>query len=120
MTVLLAAGAFLVFLGLIWSIHAVDGYALARYAYAPFALPNALFMLIPHGLLLMAIQGGAHRELLATLAGVGMLGLFLLIRQRTNGWLALYAAPVLLIAAPVAVLTVLFRGFAQGGGSGES
>jgi hypothetical protein len=120
MTFLLIVGAFLVFMGLIWSIHAVDGYASARFGYAPFALPNALFMLAPHGLLLMVIRGGGHRELLATLAGAGMLGLFLLIRQRTSGWLALYAAPILLLAAPVAVLTVLFRGFAQGDGTGES
>jgi hypothetical protein len=115
MTILVIAVGFLLFMGLIWSIHAADDYALGRFGYAPFALPNALFMLIPHGLLIMAVQGGGSRELLATLAGAGMLGMLLLIRRRTNGWLALFAAPVLLAAAPVVLLSVLFRGFAQGG-----
>ncbi len=115
MTALLIAAGFLTFMGLIWCIHAADGYALARFGYAPFALPNALFMLIPHGLLLLAVQGNGHRELLAGLAGAGLLGLLLLVRSRTNGWLALFAAPVLLLGAPVVALAVLFRGFAQGG-----
>jgi hypothetical protein len=115
MTVLVVAFGFLLFMGLIWSVHAVDDYALGRFGYAPFALPNALFMLIPHALLIMAIQDGGPRELLATAAGAGMLGMLLLIKHRTNGWLALYAAPILLLAAPVVLFTVMFRGFARGG-----
>jgi hypothetical protein len=115
MTVLLVAGGFVLFMGLIWSVHAVDRYALARFGYAPFAPANALFMLIPHGLLIMAVQGSGPRELLATLAGAGMLVVLLLVRQRTSGWLALYAAPVLLLAAPVVLFTVLFRRLAQAG-----
>jgi len=115
MTILLVVVGFVFFMGLIWSVHAVDAFGQARYGYAPFALPNALFMLIPHGLVLMTVQGGGHRELLATLAGLGMLGLLLIVKQRTNGWLALYAAPIMLLAAPVVVFTVLFRGIAQDG-----
>jgi len=110
---------FLVFLALIWSIHAADAYALARFGYAPFALPNALFMLIPHGLLILSVQGDWQRELLATLAGAGMLGMLLVIRSRTSGWLALYAAPILLLAAPLVALTVLFRGLAHGSAEGR-
>jgi hypothetical protein len=120
MGVLLAlAGAFLLFTGIIWSVHALDRHALARYGYAPFAPSNLLFMLIPHGLLLLSIQGGEHRELLATLAGIGMLAVFLLVRTRTNGWIALYAAPLQLVAAPVLLFAVLFRGLAGPRAGGE-
>ena len=118
-TALAIGAAFLVFLGLIWSVHRVDRYALARYGYAPFALPNVLFMLIPHGLLLAAIQSGEHQELFATLAAVGLLAVFLIIKVRTNGWLSLYAAPLQLVAAPVLVFAVLFRRFAVADGRSD-
>ena len=118
-TALAIGAAFLVFLGLIWSVHRADRYALARYGYAPFALPNVLFMLIPHGLLLAAIQRGEHQELLATLAGAGMLAIFLVIKSRTNGWLSLYAAPLQLVAAPVLLFAVLFHRFAGADGRSD-
>ncbi len=51
MTVLFIVLGFLVFMSLIWSVHATDRYALRRFGYAPFALPNVVFMLIPHSLL---------------------------------------------------------------------
>lgn len=117
MTILFIAAGFIVFMGLVWSVHAVDAYSLEHFGYAPFVLPNTLFMLIPHGLLLLASQGSGYRDLLVTLAGAGMLGVLLIIKARTTGWLALYAAPVLLVAAPVVVFTVLFRELAQGGGN---
>jgi hypothetical protein len=107
-TIFAVIAAFAVFMGLIWSVHRLDAYARTRYGYAPFALPNVLFMLIPHGLLLMAIQGGERQELLATLAGIGMLGVLILIKARTNGWIALYAAPLQLVAAPLLLFAVLF------------
>jgi hypothetical protein len=113
---LLLGAGFLAFMGLSWSVHRVDDLGLGRFGYAPFALPNALFMLLPHGLLLYALQGSQYQEPLVILAGAAMLGMLLVIRSRTNGWLALYAAPVLLLAAPVVVFTVLFRGLAGRGG----
>jgi hypothetical protein len=51
--------------------------------------------------------------LLVTIAGAGMLGIFLLVKARTNGWIALYAAPLMLLCAPVLLFSVLFRGLAR-------
>jgi hypothetical protein len=116
-TLLAIVVGFLLFMGLIRAVHALDDYALARYGYAPFAMPNLLFMLIPHGLLLLAIQGTEPRELWAGLAGAGLLVVLLLIKARTNGWIALLAAPLQLVAASVLVFAVFFRGLAQSGGS---
>jgi hypothetical protein len=45
-----------------------------------------------------------------------MLGMFLLVRSRANGWIALFAASMLLLGAPVLVFSVLFRGMARPGG----
>jgi len=115
MIFLALAGAFLLFMALLWSVHRVDGYAMERHGYAPFALPNLLFMLVPHGLLVLAVQGVEPRELLATLAGAGMLAVLLLIRSRTNGWIALFAAPLQLLVSPVLVFAVLFRRLAETG-----
>lgn len=116
MTVLLAAG-FVFFMGLIRSVHALDDYALARFGYAPFALPNVLFMLIPNALLLLIVEGDlGYTAVPATLAGAATLGMLLLVKRRTNAWIALFAAPPLLLAAPVLVFAVLFRGLAQAGG----
>jgi hypothetical protein len=116
-TLLWIAGAFVVFAALIWGVHAVDDYAAARYGYAPFAMSNVLFMLIPNGLLLFAIQDGSGQtQILVALAGAAMLGIFLLVRSRANGWIALFAASMLLLGAPVLVFSVLFRGMARSDG----
>ena len=110
--------AFLAFMVAVWGVHATDDYALARYGYAPFAMPNVLFMLIPNAMLLVAIGGGGtETQLLVTLAGLTMLAMLLLVRSRTNGWIALFAAPLMLFCAPVLVFSVFFRGLARGGGS---
>ena len=112
--------AFLGFSVIIWSAHAVDEYASARYGYAPFAMPNLLFMSIPSGLLLLAIRdGGEQTQLLVTLAGAAMLGMLLLVRARTSGWIALYASPMMLLCAPVLLFSVLFRSLARAGRSEE-
>lgn len=114
-------GAFLVFMAFIRSVHALDDYASARYSYAPLAMPNVLFMLIPNGLLVFTIRdSGEQPLLLVALAGVATLGIFLLVRSRTNLWIALIAAPLLLLCAPVLVFTVLFRRLAQVGDSDRS
>ncbi|MCU0836393.1 MAG: hypothetical protein MUC77_18475 [Chromatiaceae bacterium] len=113
MTWVALALAFAAFTGAIWSAHAVNRHAAARYGYAPFSLPNALFMLIPHGLLLYALAtGGAGSELAVTLAGAGLLALFLIVRRRTNGWIGLYAASLLLIGASVLAVSLFFTGLA--------
>jgi hypothetical protein len=109
MTLLALAAAFLLFVSLIWSVHRLDAHCLARYGYAPFALPNLVFSLIPHALLVTAVQGVEPRELFATLAGAGMLAVLLVIRWRTSGWIALFAAPLQLLAAPVLLFSALFR-----------
>lgn len=120
MTILGILVAFVAFMAIIWSVYALDDYAVARFGYAPFAMPNVLFMLIPHGLLLMVIRdGGEQPQVLATLAGAAMLGMFLLIRAKTKGWVALIAAPMLLFGAPVLVFSVLFRGLVRADGDGS-
>jgi len=112
-TLLWITGAFVLFMILIWSVHATDDYASARYGYAPFAMPNVLFMLIPNSLVLLAIrEDGGHTQILVALAGAATLGMLLLVRSRTNGWVALFAAPILLLCAPVLVFSVLFRALA--------
>lgn len=115
MTLLWIVGAFLLFVTIIWSTHAVDLYASKAYGYAPFAMPNLLFMLIPNALLLFAVRDagtGPHTQLLLTLTGAAMLGMFLLVKARANGWIALFAAPMMLVCAPVLVFSLLFRSFA--------
>lgn len=117
MTLLWILAAFLVFMAIIRSVHALDDYAAACFGYAPFAMPNVLFMLIPNGLLLLAIRdGGEQTQIFVILAGAAMLGMLLLIRAKTNGWVALFAAPILLCCAPVLVFSVLFRGLARADG----
>ena len=119
---LLLAAGFVLFMGLIRAVHAVDDYSLGRYGYAPFGLPNVLFMLIPHLLVILAVRDAAPRELAATLAAGGLLAMLLLIKSRSNGWIALFAASVQLVTAPVLVFAVLFRRLAgpAGGGPGPA
>lgn len=114
MTWLAVGLAFVAFTGAIWSAHASNRYASARYGYAPFSLPNALFMLIPHGLLLYALaNGGTGSEIAVTLAGAGLLALFLIVRRRTSGWIGLYAATLLLVGASVLAFSLFFAGLAS-------
>jgi hypothetical protein len=116
-TLLWILAAFVAFMAVIRGVHAVDDYASNRYGYAPFAMPNVLFMLIPNGLLLLSIRdGGEQTQMLVTLAGAVMLGMLLLIRAKTSGWVALFAATLLLCCAPVLVFSVLFRGLARANG----
>lgn len=121
MTTLLGlAAAFLVFAGAVWSVHAVNRYATAQHGYTPFAMSNALFMLLPHGLLLYAVgEGGAGKELAVTLAGAGFLAMFLLVRHRSNGWLGLFTAALLLAGASVLVFSIFFAGLAAPAPGGD-
>lgn len=122
MTLLSILAAFLAFMAIIWSVHALDDYAVARYGYAPFAMSNLLFMSIPSGLLLLIVREGdlgMQTRVLATLVGAAMLGIFLLIKARTSGWIALFVAPMLLVFSPVLVFSALFRSLARADGNGQ-
>jgi len=123
MTLLALVFGFLVFMALIGAVQALDRWSLARFGYAPFALVNVLAMLVPSGALLAgaAALGGADPAGLAGLMdplwliGLGLCGglaMAWLIGRRTNPWVALFAAPLMLVGAPVLVFSVLFRGMA--------
>lgn len=126
MTVLFVVLAFLAFTLVIWSVHAINGYALAQFGYAPFSMPNMLLMLVPHGLMFWTLQPleegpGLHSVLANGAPGVilvlllilaATIGMFLVIGRRTNRWVALYAAPLMVLSAAVLVWAVLFWTFA--------
>jgi hypothetical protein len=119
--------AFAGFMAVVWSVHALDGYAQARYGYAPFALPNAALMCIPSLLLLSVLSAAPDAASLlalpATVDAVGQVklaiwALFLvamlgLLAWRTNPWIGAYAALLMALAAPVVLMTVLFQRFAR-------
>lgn len=111
--------AFLLFMAMIRVIHGLNRYAAGRYGYEPFASPNAALMCIPSVLLLTSFSTlpslatlGPAEPLLVLKLVVWLLflgAMFLLIRWRTTLWIAGIAAPILAIAAPVVLLTVLFQ-----------
>jgi hypothetical protein len=121
----LAAG-FLVFMALIGAVHALDRWTLDHYGYAPFAPVNVLAMLIPSGCLLAglamlgradldALKAAADPVMLLGLAACAGLAMACLIGRRTNAWVALFAAALLLAGAPVLLFSVLFRAIAGAG-----
>jgi hypothetical protein len=125
-TLLGLAAGFLVFMALIGAVHAVDRCALDRYGYAPFALVNVLALLIPSGVFLAglamlggadlgALEAAADPVMLLGLAACAGLAMAWLIGRRTNAWVALLAAPLLLVGAPVLIFSVLFRVIAATG-----
>lgn len=119
MTLLALIGAFLVFAGAVWSVHAANRAGLARHGYAPFSMPNALFMLVPHGLLLYAVaNGGEGAEVAVTLAGAGFLLMYFLVRRRAGGWLGLFTALMLLVGASALAFSIFFAGLAASDGDG--
>ena len=128
---LLLTLAFTVFAAVVWSVHALNGYAGERYGYEPFAAPNAALMCIPTLLLLSvlsapetapgsasatfsaqgpflgaAIEAGRIKLMLAGAFVVGMLGL---LSWRTNLWIGAYATLLMTAAAPVVLMSVLFQ-----------
>lgn len=135
MTLLALAAGFLAFMALIGAVHAVDHWSLRRFGYAPFALVNVLLMLVPSGALLavLASLGGTGLggtglgDLVQVLGPAWPLGLAAgaglamawLIGRRTNTWVALFAAPLLLVGAPVLVFSILFRTIATTGQAGD-
>lgn len=131
MTLLALIGGFLLFMATIGAAHALDRYGERRYGYLPFALPNLAFMLIPHGLLsvlLVQANGVPAAPGVEVFSGPGFwvsalaaagasLGMFVIVRARTGGWLALVATVAMLFAASVLLFSVLFRAIAGGRGS---
>jgi len=115
--------AFALFMLFISGADALDRYAESRYGYRPLALPNLTFMLIPHGIALAAIAGLADATQIELPMLVpwltGALGLaaaaFMLwtIRRRTIGWIAMVSTLAMIVAAPVLLLSMLFRTLAE-------
>lgn len=122
----LAAG-FLLFMGLIGSVHALDRYSAGRFGYRPFALPNLAFMLIPHGVLATAALGlrpgpdplpgiSLPPGMLWTMMALGAGALIFMavtLTRRTNSWIALVATALMTAAASVLLLSVFFRDLAE-------
>ncbi len=114
---------FLLFMGLIGVAHALDRHAEECYGYRPFALPNLAFMLIPHGVLVAWAVGwarGAWPPLtpglgwaLGALAVAALLFLLVVLQRRTSLGIALAGATLMLVAAPVLLLSMLFRDLAD-------
>jgi len=130
LTLLALGAAFLAFMALISGVHALDHWSLRRFGYAPFALVNVVSMLVPSGALLAALASmmriaAEGTSLAAPLGQADPLWLLVpsicaglvlawLVWRRTNVWVALAAAALLLVAAPALAFSVLFRTFAAG------
>jgi hypothetical protein len=111
-------GGFLLFMGLIGLAHALDRHAAARYGYRPLALPNLAFMLIPHGILAAWAGGYAPtpglRWALGGLGAWALIFMLVVLTRRTSAWIALVAVGVMTIAAPLLLLSMVFRAVAEG------
>ncbi len=118
--------AFLLFMAVLGSAHALDRWCAGRYGYRPFGLPNLAFMLIPHGILAAAAAslGPAAAQpalglppvvawLLAGLAAGALIFMHSILARRTNGWVATAATTLMTLAAPVLLFSVLFRELAE-------
>lgn len=115
-------GGFLLFMGLIALAHALDRHAADRYGYRPLALPNLAFMLIPHGILAAWVVGYAPTPVLGWALGAlgawALIFMLAILMRRTSAWVALAAAGLMTIAAPVLLFSMVFRAAAEGRPSG--
>ena len=120
--------AFLAFMALIGAVYALDTWSSGRYGYAPFALLHVVAMLPASGALWTGLALTQGLDLagsgwsapvdpvwLLGLAAVAASAMGWIILRRTNPWVALFAAPVLLLAAPILVFSMLFRQVALAG-----
>jgi hypothetical protein len=111
-------GGFLLFIGLIALAHTLDRHAAGRYGYRPLALPNLAFMLIPHGILAAWAAGYAPTPVLGWALGAlgawALIFMLAILTRRTSAWVALAAAGLMTIAAPVLLLSMVFRAAAEG------
>jgi hypothetical protein len=128
MTLFALALAFLAFTALIGAVYALDTWAGGHYGYAPFALLHVVAMLPASGALWAGIALTRGLDLFGSgwpvpvdpawllgLAALIALAMGWVILRRTNTWVALFAAPVLLVAAPILVFSMLFRQVALAG-----
>jgi hypothetical protein len=116
-------GGFLLFLLFLGGAHALDRHAAGRFGYRPLALPNLAFMLIPHGALAVwalgpsQLAGGALPLALAWVLGLlgcaALILMLVVLYRRTSPVVALAAAGMMLIGAPVLLLSMLFRDLAE-------
>jgi hypothetical protein len=119
---------FLAFMALIGVVYALDTWSGGRYGYAPFALLHVVAMLpasaalwtglaLTRGLNLVGAGWSVPADpvWLLGLAAVAASAMGWVILRRTNPWVALFAAPVLLLAAPILVFSMLFRQVALAG-----
>lgn len=125
--VLALLAGFALFMTLIAGVHALNRHARRRFGYEPLSLPNAALMCIPSLLLLSAGQSAgdagpaaawasedtalaARLGLAAAIAGA----MFALLAWRTSARVAALATPILTLAAPVVLMSLLFRRLAGG------
>lgn len=106
-------------MAMVRAVHSLNRYAAERYGYEPFAPPNAALMCIPSLVLLSVLSALPTLTDLASLEPVVfaklliwaffLVAMFSLLTWRTNVRLAGIAAPILAVAAPIVLLTVLFQ-----------
>lgn len=114
-------GGFLLFMGVIGVAHALDRQALERFGYRPFALPNLAFMLLPHGVLVAFVlawrQGSWAAPVPALALGAFALAALLfmgvILWRRTSAGVALAAIGLMVVGAPILLLSMLFRELAE-------
>ncbi|MFY9975772.1 MAG: hypothetical protein WAK53_16055 [Chromatiaceae bacterium] len=114
-------GGFLLFMGLIGVAHALDRQTAERFAYRPFAIPNLAFMLLPHGVLVAFViawrQGAWDAPVPALALGAFALAALLfmgvILWRRTSMGIALAATGLMVVGAPILLLSTLFRELAE-------
>ena len=122
--------AFGVFMGLIWSVYAVNRVAARRFGYEPFSLPNAALMLVANLLLLSALRpvaesagavdgGGPRTAVMLGAAAVIAAGVLVVIARRSNLWAALYAVTLMGIGAIAVLPSLIFMRIAIAPGADE-
>lgn len=115
-TAALLLGALALFMGLIWSMLAVNARAMAARGYAPFALPNVALLLIAHLLLLSALSDGLGPMLVGepavlsktAVASLIIIAMGLLLVLRSGLIAGLYATLVMTALAPIVLFSLMF------------
>ncbi|MGB5733226.1 MAG: hypothetical protein WBM40_02130 [Thiohalocapsa sp.] len=127
MTAIWLVLAFALFMAVIWSVYALNRVCVRRTGSEPFSLPNAALMLVVNLLLLSALSAaadgqGGFAQIAATatatqtgtlvkliVAGALALWLFTVIARRNGVWIALYAVPLMAVAAIAILPSLVFR-----------
>ncbi len=123
MTVIWLLAAFAAFMGMIWSVYALNRMSMMRHGSEPFSLPNAALMLVVNLLLFSVLSGGiaqsdavvsfaANDPAVLTKLGIAAalsLWLFVVIARRTSAWIALVAVPLMAVGAIAILPSLVFR-----------